>query len=260
MGPEQHSRREQRLVFGEDAELYDAARPSYPERLIDDVVDLAGPGATVLDVGCGTGKAAVLLAQRGLAGVGVEAHPAMAAVARRHLAGYAGWRVEVSDFESWEPRSVEQPFDVVTSAQAWHWLDPAVRFRKAYQLLRPGGWLARWWNRPGDDSSPISQAMAAVYDKVVPDMPARGIGSKGAPSDDVPGNVAFGPPLQRTYRWTHTYTADEWTALLETQSDHRLLAPETRTVLLAAVRDVIEAHGGHYRHRYICWLRALQRQ
>ena len=30
-----------RLVFGEVAELYDASRPTYPEQLIDDVLELA---------------------------------------------------------------------------------------------------------------------------------------------------------------------------------------------------------------------------
>jgi len=34
--------RERRLVFGEVAELYDRHRPSYPERLIDDLVAIAG--------------------------------------------------------------------------------------------------------------------------------------------------------------------------------------------------------------------------
>ncbi len=75
--------REQRLVFGEDAELYDRARPSYPAKLIDDVVAVVGASATTLDVGCGTGKATTLLAARGLRGVGVEPHAEMAAIARR---------------------------------------------------------------------------------------------------------------------------------------------------------------------------------
>ena len=34
--------REQRLIFGEDAELYDRARPSYPVDLIDAVLGLSG--------------------------------------------------------------------------------------------------------------------------------------------------------------------------------------------------------------------------
>ena len=49
--------------FGSVAEQYDRYRPSYPAALIDDLV--APRPADVLDVGCGTGKAAVLLAARG---------------------------------------------------------------------------------------------------------------------------------------------------------------------------------------------------
>jgi trans-aconitate methyltransferase len=56
--------REQRLVFGEDPDLYDLARPSYPAALLDDLVTMVGPSARALDVGCGTGKATVLLAAR----------------------------------------------------------------------------------------------------------------------------------------------------------------------------------------------------
>src|SRR5207244_9008643 len=33
-------------------------------------------------------------------------------------------------------------FDIVTAATAIHWIDPAVRYRRAYQLLREGGVVA----------------------------------------------------------------------------------------------------------------------
>jgi ubiquinone/menaquinone biosynthesis C-methylase UbiE len=56
------------LVFGEVAETYDRALPSYPQRLVDDVVSVASLGARgrVLEVGCGTGKATLQFASRGL--------------------------------------------------------------------------------------------------------------------------------------------------------------------------------------------------
>jgi hypothetical protein len=47
--------RPQRLVFGEDAELYDRVRPSYPDELIDDVLRLVGTPCRAVDAGCGTG-------------------------------------------------------------------------------------------------------------------------------------------------------------------------------------------------------------
>jgi trans-aconitate methyltransferase len=105
--------REQRLVFVEDAERYDRARPSYPDAQIDQLVAWVGPEARMVDVGCGTGKATRLLADRGMHGVGVEAHPAMAAVAGHHLADRPGWRIDDGGFEEWEPQPGDTPADLV---------------------------------------------------------------------------------------------------------------------------------------------------
>ncbi|MDQ4069825.1 MAG: class I SAM-dependent methyltransferase [Actinomycetota bacterium] len=46
-------------------------------------------------------------------------------------------------FEEWV-RPVGNRFDLVFAATAWHWLDPAVRYVKAWDALRPGGHLAFW--------------------------------------------------------------------------------------------------------------------
>lgn len=46
-------------TFDSAADLYDRARPDYPEELFDDLIELAGldQGAHVLEIGCATGKA-----------------------------------------------------------------------------------------------------------------------------------------------------------------------------------------------------------
>jgi SAM-dependent methyltransferase len=37
-------------------------------------------------------------------------------------------------------------FDVVCGAQMWHWVDVPTAATEAARVLRPGGWLAVWWN------------------------------------------------------------------------------------------------------------------
>lgn len=253
--------REQRLVFGEDPELYDKARPSYPAELVHDVVEMAGPGARALDVGCGTGKATVLLAAQGLSGVAVEADPSMAAVARRNLASYPRWHVEVSDFEAWEPEGGPAQFDLVCSAQAWHWLDPQVRLHRAHAMLAEGGWLALWWNRPGRDDSAVKVALDRVYAQLAPELPASGLGSANPPAlDEIPPSLSFGTPLHRSYHWACDYTAEGWVQALRTQSAHRMFPPQRLEALLSEVESVILAHGGVYHHPYACWLWAVRKQ
>jgi SAM-dependent methyltransferase len=252
--------KEQRLVFGEVADLYDRARPSYPPELVDYLVALtrAEAPSRVLDVGCGTGKATVLLAARGLVGVGLEPDPAMAAAAERNLAGFESWSLVVTDFEDYAG-DITASFDLITCAQAWHWLDPAQRFQRAAGLLRPQGWLALFWNRTGDDSSQIRRDVDAVYAELFPGLSPHGTLTIGHPPVGAPTPEAgFRRASWQVFPWVRRYTTAEWTDLAQTHSDHRLLRPDQREVLLARLAEVIESHGGFYDHPYETWLWTAQ--
>ena len=48
--------------------------------------------------------------------------------------------VIVTDFDSWELPAAT--YDLVISATAFHWLDPATRVARCADVLRPGGMLA----------------------------------------------------------------------------------------------------------------------
>ena len=59
-----------RGTFDEAPELYDRVRPGYPEEAVEDLATLARlrPGSRVLEIGCGTGQATVVVSrQRGQA-------------------------------------------------------------------------------------------------------------------------------------------------------------------------------------------------
>lgn len=77
-----------RRTFETAADLYDAARPSYPDELFDDLVSLAGlkAGDRLLEIGCATGKATRALLDRGFSVVCVEMGAQLAERARRNLA------------------------------------------------------------------------------------------------------------------------------------------------------------------------------
>jgi protein-L-isoaspartate O-methyltransferase len=91
------------LVFGEVAEQYDRARPTYPPELVDHVVAAIpdAPNSRVLEVGAGTGKATVLFAPRVGSLVALEPDPAMATIAERHARSLDGVSVVVDGFENW---------------------------------------------------------------------------------------------------------------------------------------------------------------
>src|SRR5579862_1847603 len=134
-----------RTTFESAAASYQQARPEYPAELYDELIRLAGlrPGGQLLEIGCATGKATVPLARRGFRVTCVELGRELAAQARRQLAGYPGVTINDGAFETWLPPTGVQ-YQLVFAATAWHWLDPAVRFRKAWDVLAPGGHLAFW--------------------------------------------------------------------------------------------------------------------
>lgn len=217
------------------AEQYDRYRPAYPDVVIDDLAALQP--TSVLDVGCGTGKAAVALARRGLRVLGVEPDKRMAEVAR----GY-GIPVEIATFETWDDAG--RQFDVITCGQAWHWIDPNQGIPKAARLLRPGATIARFWNFHVLDD-PVISAFDAVYREHAPEADGLGHDPGGNyepdPFDD---NDAFTAVETRTYQWERVLSADDLVGLVATFSDHQRLGYDRLARLQQALRATIETFGG----------------
>lgn len=244
--------REQRLVFGEDARLYDRARPGYPRALVDDVMAFAvaeGP-VSAIEVGAGTGKATVAFAGAGVAVVAIEPDEAMAAVASENCRGLDAVRVVRTSFEDWpvEPGA----FDLLFSAQAWHWIRPGVRCDLAAGHLRPRGTIALFWHRPdwpADD--PLRLALDECYRLHAADLHAKGPGFPGltpvaaqtGAHDELAASGHFRDVTVHHHRWQAELRADAFVDLLATQSDHRMLPEERRERLFDEVRDVLAGHG-----------------
>jgi ubiquinone/menaquinone biosynthesis C-methylase UbiE len=138
---ERARRRYQRGLFDGVARLYEATRPGYPAALAEFLAATAGtgPGAPVLEVGCGTGQLTERLAAFGFTLTAIDLGASMVEVASERVprGSVAFQAVAFEDLDA-APGS----FDLIVSATAFHWVDPEVRFRKAARLLRRGGWLA----------------------------------------------------------------------------------------------------------------------
>ncbi len=254
-----------RATFTEDAELYDRARPGYPPRMFDDLAAMVGlgPGCRVLEIGCGTGKATVPIARLGCRIVAVELGPEMAAVARRHLAGYRDVQVLTAVFEDWPlPR---QPFDVVLAATAFHWLDPAVRVEKAAAALRPGGILATVaTHHVAGGTERFFADVQGCYErfdpKTPPNLRLRPADEIPADSEEIAQSSHFDEATFVRYEWDLSYTCAEYLDVLRTYSGHRALAPPARHGLLRCIQNLIDRdYGGAITKRYLTELRVARR-
>jgi ubiquinone/menaquinone biosynthesis C-methylase UbiE len=102
----------------------------------------AGPGAQVVDLGCGTGQISIPLAGRGCHVLAVDVSPAMIRQLESTALGQSPGRVEGLALPIENLVLPEQSVDLVVSSYALHHLRDADKARlvaRAFGWLRPGG-------------------------------------------------------------------------------------------------------------------------
>jgi SAM-dependent methyltransferase len=258
-----HDRRRLRETFDEVPHLYERLRPGYPALLFQDLVALGGvrPGARVLEIGCGTGQATRELARRGYNILCVELGESLAQLARRGLAQYPHVRVVTSPFETWDPDGLS--FDLVLAATSWHWLDPERRYVKAAAVLKPEGALAivsthHVLPEDGDQFfTDIQDTYNAIGEVDSPPPPPDQVSDERA---DIEASNLFGDVKVRRYLWEQAYTEEQYLALLDTYSGHRLMAPWSRRVLNEEVgRRIRSRPDNRVRKHYLFLLHVARR-
>jgi SAM-dependent methyltransferase len=239
------SREQLRTTFDNaaTATLYQEARPDYPDELFDELIaatELA-PGAELLEIGSATGKATIPLARRGFRITCVELGAALAQEARRNLAGFPKVTVLTANIETWRPPA-PAAFDLVFAATAWHWIDPAIRYARAWELLKPGGHLAFWEavHVVPEDGDPFFREIQDIYEEIGEGLPEGWTYSTADTLADYVSEIEatglFCDVHLRRFGWVITYDAAQYIRLLDTFSGHIAMAPWQRDRLYGEIR------------------------
>jgi len=244
-------------VFDEIATEYDRHRPTYPDKLIDRACEVAGIGSgdRVLEVGCGSGQLTRGLVARGLHVTAVEPGKSLIALARQNLDGAGAVEFVNAQFE--DALLPREQFQAMFSASAFHWVDPAIGWQKAADVLVPGGTLAlvSYFGLEDPRSRRDQEAVLAALRKVAPDIAAhwptyRDLDGTLAGVEQRRGNVS------KAWAWLGSYdigqdyaarlfgdvqvavtpklvehTPDELNAVVRTMSFYARLSPDQRQAL-----------------------------
>ena len=250
-----------RATFDEVPGLYGQARPDYPSALYDELTRLAGlePGDHLLEIGCGTGKATLPLAQLGYRITCLELGENLARTAQANLARCPNVTVIHTNFEEWIPPA--GGFDLVFAATAWHWIDPTVRYRRAAELLRPDGHLAFWAAChvfPSDGDS-FFRDIQPVYDEIGEGLPVDAQWHRPGELPDsrveIESSGLFDEVEIRQFDWETVHDADSYIELLDTFSGHIAMQPWQRERLHTEIRRRLDARPDHQLRRH--WGAAL---
>ncbi len=253
-----------RVSFNSAASIYEEVRPSYPDKLIDDVIELSGinDDYRILEIGAGTGKATAMFVSRGQSVLAVEPGEEMAAIAQNKFQSNPKVQIERSKFEDWDDRG--ERFGVVAAAQSFHWIDPAIKYHKSAAVLKPGGYIALFWNTAYGLDREIWKRLNAIYrdffqgdqafflsEQAEPLKPNEGIeASIAMKNKELNDSAKFRKSNTLTYDWTHEYSRPDFLKLLNTFSDHRVLDAGIRDRLFIKVGAYIDSLGGKIVYPY----------
>jgi SAM-dependent methyltransferase len=156
--------------FDTVSDMYDLYRPAYSSNLIDSILSITNIPLTgqILEVGSGTGKTTSLFAQKGFTIHCIEPGENLNKVAIRKMQYFPRVSFEQVRFEDWKEDN--NRFDLLISAQAFHWVDPKIGYCKAASALKPNGHIALFWNMYIGFNGPLESEINKVYQERVPEL------------------------------------------------------------------------------------------
>jgi ubiquinone/menaquinone biosynthesis C-methylase UbiE len=228
--------------FDRVAELYEQARPTYPDEAVDWLADRLRIGArsTVLDLGAGTGKLTRAIVPRAARVIAVEPGPEMLAQLRRAvpeaeaLLG-AAEAIPLSD----------DAVDAVVCGQSFHWFRTDEALREIRRVLRPNGGLGLIWNRRNPDD-PLQNEITKLLEPFVP---------PGRPPIEAPVAAfverTFGDVASHATPFEQDLDADELVARIASTSFVAAAPAPMRRELEQALRALVPGRGGQVVYRYV---------
>lgn len=222
---------ERKLTFNDDVKTYERYRPDYPSELFIDTINYSkNTIENALEIGAGTGQATQYFANAGINITAIDIGQNMIDYLSYKFKSYHNVKCVCSSFEKYEN---DKKFDLVYCATAFHWIDTKYGLTKINHILNDNGVIALFWNHPfvGRSNDTVHCEIRKIYNKYRPNDKAP----KEFSAEDTEKYVSllnefdFKDVEVKLYHKERRFNADEYIGLLNTYSDHRLLAPDIKT-------------------------------
>jgi SAM-dependent methyltransferase len=220
------------LSFGQAVGDYERGRPGYPVAAIDWILEQTAESAVtddlaIVDVGAGTGKFTASLVERGLNVTAVEPDDTMRATLSTkfpHTKAVRGTAEHIP--------LPDASADLVTFAQAWHWVDVDAASVEVARILKPGGALTLVWNIRDESVDWVARLGEIIGASAAEDYENR--------------RPPVGPPLGRVayaeFFWDNPMTRDELLAMVTSRSYIIAMQPDERADVVARLNDLLDEH------------------
>jgi SAM-dependent methyltransferase len=236
--------------FDKLAPTYEEARPGYAEEVYDciDSVRNFSRNSLILEVGAGSGIATKEIADRWHPGiVALEPGCNLRMLAAANLRNYDNVEILGTTFEDYKNDSLQ--FDALFSATAFHWIDPEVKYKKAFELLKDDGLLILYWNNYGIYNEMLAKTIEELYrkqgmksdDKTVQERQTENIARRKKEIED---SGLFHIIRHNIFRNEIPYSTKRYQDLLKTFSDHSRNKAPNIDAFFNEVGRVIDENNG----------------
>jgi ubiquinone/menaquinone biosynthesis C-methylase UbiE len=221
--------------FTRGAAAYERGRPDYPTDAVALMAEQLGlrAGATVVDVGAGTGKLSRLLAGTGARVIAVEPVAAMRDQFRRVLPD-----ITILDGAAETIALADGAADAITAAQAFHWFANAKALAEMHRVLKAGGRLGLIWNKR-DIAAGWVKDVWALIDRAKHGAPSHRTDRWKKAFDEFQG---FRPISEKSFDYTQKVDFELLTDRIASTSFVANMDEVQRARLLREVREVIDSH------------------
>jgi SAM-dependent methyltransferase len=212
--------------FGEVADAYDRGRPTYPREAAAWLT--ADAPVSVLELGAGTGKLTEQLVALGHDVHATDPDATMLAKLSQRLP-----EVRTSQASAEEIPAGDRSYDVVVSAQAFHWFDLDKALPEIARVLKAGGRLSLVWNQR-DERVPWVRRLGAI------------IGTQDQlrePAAALDGSALFGELEEAEFRFRQQVDQHTIKDLVLSRSNIATLPPERREAKIAEVVALYGEYG-----------------
>jgi SAM-dependent methyltransferase len=234
--------------FAPHADAYARGRPGYPAALVPRLQALGiGDGATVADLGAGTGQSCEVLLATGARVIAVEPNAPMRAHAAARFAHEPRFSVVAGRAEA--TSLADASIDHVAAMQALHWFDAAPTRAELRRILRPGGRVVLVWNTRAQ-TTPFMRDLEAMIRRFAPTYEQLGhVGD--ARRANVDAFFGAGAYTHEPIAHQHALDRDGFFDLLGSISYLPARGTDAHAALVLAAGDLLAAHGDAVTIEYV---------
>ena len=240
-------------TFDTVASTYEKFRPGYTDELYKMIFDYISldDSCYAIEVGIGGGQATLPILKTGCNLTAVEYGEEFSKLCKDKFKEYRNFSIITNKFEN--TNFLDNTYDLVYSASAFHWVPESVGYTKVFSMLKSGGAFARFANYPYRDkgnlslSEEIDRIYAEYYYKFYnkkQEVPAEYSGEQALQRAKIAEKYGFVDIKYALFYRTRTFSANEYSTLLGTYSDHIAIEENIRKEFFSKIEDAINNHGG----------------